>query len=68
MLKSSRKDGKNTQKNCSKKIQMNQMTKMVWSATQSKPFRKVKSSGPWEALLSIKLVDVMGFQWNYPNP
>ena len=46
MLKSSRKDGKNTQKNCSKKIQMNQMTKMVWSATQSKPFRKVKSSGP----------------------
>ena len=46
MLKSSRKDRKNTQKSCRKKIQMNQMTKMVWSATQSKTFWKAKSSGP----------------------
>ena len=62
MLKSSRKDGKNTQKSCRKKIQMNQMTKMVWSATQSKTFWKAKSSGPQEAMLLLKLEDVSEFQ------
>ena len=35
---------------------------MVWSVTQSQTFWSVKSSGPKEALLSIKLVDAMEFQ------
>ena len=52
---------KDTQKNCTKKILMNQITMMVWSATQSQTFWRVKSSGPWEALLLIKLVDAMEF-------
>ena len=53
---------KDTQKNCTEKILMNQITVMVWSATQSQTFWRVKSSGPWEALLLIKLVDAMEFQ------
>ena len=32
---------------------------MVWSATHSQTFWSVKSSGPWKALLLIKLVDAM---------
>ena len=43
MLKRSRRDGKNTQKDCIKKILMNQM---VWLVTQSQTFWSVKSSGP----------------------
>ena len=35
MLKRSRRDGTDTQKNCTKKIQMNWIATMVWSATQS---------------------------------
>ena len=35
---------------------------MVWSVTQSWVFWSVKSSGPYEALLLIKQVDVMEFQ------
>ena len=31
------------------------------SITQSQTFWRVKSSGPWEALLLIKLVDAMEF-------
>jgi len=45
-VKRSRKDGKNTQKSCTKKILMNQITTMVWSATQSQIFWGAKSSGP----------------------
>ena len=41
---------------------MNQITTMVWSVSQSQTFWNVKLSGPWEALLPIKLVDVMEFQ------
>ena len=47
MLKRSRKDGKNTWKNCTKKILMNQINMMVWwSDTQSQTFWTAKSSGP----------------------
>ena len=46
MLKRSRKDGKNTCKNCTKKILMNQITMMVWSVTQSQNFRSMMSCGP----------------------
>ena len=41
---------------------MNQITMMVWLVTQSQTFWSVKSSGPFEALLLIKLVDAMQFQ------
>ena len=58
----SRRDGKNTWKNYIKKILMNQITTMVWSVSPSQTFWNVKLSGPWEALLQIKLVDVMEFQ------
>ena len=67
-VKRSRKDGKKTQKSCTKKILMNQITTMVWSVTQSQTFWRVWSSGPWEALLLIKLVDVTEFQQNYSKP
>ena len=68
MLKRSRRDGKNIQKNCIKKILINQITRMVWSVTQNQTFWCAKSSGPEEALLLIKLVDAMKFQQNYSNP
>ena len=35
---------------------------MVWSVTHSQTFWSVKSNGPYEALRSIKLVDVMALQ------
>ena len=41
---------------------------MVWLVTQSQTSRSVKSNGPSEALLLIKLVDVMEFQWSYSKP
>ena len=44
--KRSGRDGKNTQKNCTKKISMTWITMMVWSLTQSQTFWSVKSSGP----------------------
>ena len=47
---------------------MNQITTMMWLVTQSQTFWSVKSSGPQEALLLIKLVDAMKFQPNYLNP
>ena len=62
MLKRSRGDGKNTWKNCTKKILMNQITTMVCSVTQSQTFWRAKSSGPWEELLLIRIVDVIEFQ------
>ena len=46
MLKRSRKDGKNTQKNYIKKILMNWITMMVWLVSQSQILWSVKSSGP----------------------
>jgi len=60
-----RRNGKNTKKNCTKKIVMTQITTMVWSLTQSHTYWSMKSSGPEEALLPIKLVEVMGFQQSY---
>ena len=38
---------------------------MMWSLTQSQTSWNAKSSGPYEALLPIKLVEVMGFQQSY---
>ena len=43
--KRSGRDGKNTKKNCTKKISMTWITRMVWSLTQSQTFWSVKSSG-----------------------
>ena len=40
-----RRDVKNTQKNCTKKILMTQITMMVWSLTNSQISWNVKSSG-----------------------
>ena len=37
---------------------MNWVTMVVWSASQSQAFWRAKSSGPQEALLVIKLVEV----------
>ena len=51
-----------------KKILLSQITMMVWLVTQSQTSRSVKSNGPSEALLLIKLVDVMEFQWSYSKP
>ena len=45
-VKRSRKDGRNTWKSYTEKILMNQITTMVWSATQSQIFWGAKSSGP----------------------
>ena len=47
---------------------MNWITMMVWLVTQSQTIRSAKSSGAYEALLLIKLVDMMKFQQNYSNP
>ena len=44
---------------------MTQITTMVWSLTQSQISWSMKSNGPEEALLPIKLVEVMGFQQSY---
>ena len=41
-----KKSGKNTQKNCTKKIFMTQRITMVWSLTYSQTSWNVKSSGP----------------------
>ena len=51
--KRSRRDGSNTWKICTKKIQMNQITTMV--SHQSQTFWITKSSEPQEALLLVKL-------------
>ena len=59
---------KDTQKNCTKKILMNQITMMVWSAIKSQMFWRVKSSGPWEALLLIKLMDGWNSSRAMQNP
>ena len=48
-----------------KKDRMTQITMMVWSLTQSQTSWNMKSNGPEEALLPIKLVEVMGFQQSY---
>ena len=47
---------------------MNQIIMMVWSVTQGQTFWNVKSSGPWESLLLIKLVDAMEFKLSYSIP
>ena len=45
-MEETRRDGKNTRKNCIKKILVNQVTTMVWSVTQSQTFWSAESSGP----------------------
>ena len=68
MLKRSRRDRKNTLKNLMKK---DPNEPDYYSGVVSHPepnIRKAKSRGPEEALLLIKLVDVMEFQQNYSNP
>ena len=48
-----------------KKILMTQITTMVWSLTKSQKIWSVKPGGPYEALLSTELVEVIEFQLNY---
>ena len=52
-------------KNCTKKHLMTQLTMMMWSLTQSQISCSVNSSRLQEALLQIKLVEVMKFQLSY---
>ena len=44
---------------------MTQISTMVWSLTYSQTSDSVKSSGPYEALLWTKLVEVMELQLSY---
>ena len=67
-LKRSRRDGKHTHKDCTKKILMNWIIMMVQSVTQGQTFWSVKSRGPQEALLVIKLENATAFQENCPKP
>ena len=60
-----RKGGKNTQKNYRKKILMTQIIILVWSLVQNQTSWSVTLSGPQEASLQRKLVDVMEFQLSY---
>ena len=48
-----------------RKVLMTQIAMMVWSLTYSWTSWSVKSSGPQEALLWTKLVEVMEFQLSY---
>ena len=57
--------GKNTLKNYSKKTIMTWITPRVWSLTYSQTSWSVMSSGPYEALLQTKQVEVVEFQLNY---
>ena len=52
-------------KNCTKKIFMTQIIMMVCSLTYSQTSWNEKSSGPQEASLQIKLVEVKEFQLSY---
>ena len=64
-----RRGGKNTQRNCTKKIFMTQMIMMVWSITP-----RARHPGMWsqvglrEQSLWTKQVEVKEFQLSYPNP
>ena len=51
--------------NYTKKIFMTHITTMVSSLTESQTSWNVKSSGPWEASLQTKLVEVMEFKLSY---
>ena len=55
-------------KNCTKKILMNQITMVEWSVAQSQTSWSVKSSGPQEAPLLIKLAGMTKFQQSYTKP
>ena len=57
--------GRNTQNNYMRKVLIAQITMVVLSFTQSQTTWSVKSSGPQEALLQTKLVEVMKFQLSY---
>ena len=48
--------GRNTQKNCTKKIFMTKIITMVWSLTYTKTSWNVKSSGPCTAAVATKLL------------
>ena len=50
-----RRGGKNTKKNCAKKVLMFPVNSVVWSFTQSQTSWSVKSSGPQEALSTNKV-------------
>ena len=50
-----------TQTNYTKKVLMTRITMLVWSV-QSQTFLSVKLRGPSQALLLVKLVEVMEFQ------
>ena len=58
------KDGKKTQRDY-EKVLMTQIITMMWPLTESQTAWRVKSSGPWEASLRTKLVEVMEFQLSY---
>ena len=62
-----RRGGKNTP-NQTRKVLMTWITMMMWLLTQNRKSQNVKSSGPQEALLQTKLVEVMTFQLSYLNP
>ena len=55
------KDGKKTQRDY-EKVLMTQIITMMWPLTESQTAWRVMSSGPWEASLRTKLVEVMEFQ------
>ena len=58
-------DVKKRQQEYTEKILMTFITTMVWSLTYSQTSWNVKSSGPLDALLQTKLVEVMKFQLRY---
>ena len=55
----------NTQKNYTKKCLNDGITMMVWPFTSSQTSWSVKLSGPQEALVKTKLVEVTEFQLSY---
>ena len=63
-MKRLRRGGKNTQ-NYTKKILMIWITTVAWSLTYIQTSWSVKSSGPKEASLQTKLVEVREFQLSY---
>ena len=56
---------KTTQEYREELYQKSQINTMKWSLTWSHISWNVKSSGPWEALLQTKLVEVKEFQLRY---
>ena len=61
MPKGSRGDGRNTLKNCTKKILKNWITTTEWSKSLKERHLECEVKWALEALLLIKLVDAMEF-------